>query len=205
MKRSQHPTRERLIAVVVDLLEDRGPGEINVDEVLSISGISKGSLYHHFTDLADLVDEALAYRFAHYVDLTVAAIVPLVTESKTRDELFAGLAQITVATQSLAARPNRLERVQIVGRAARNPNLRELLNHEQQRLNGALADLIREGQIKGWFSRDFDAMAAAVLIQAYTLGRALDDVTEPHIDPEKWIALIHRLVEKTFGSDEDGN
>ncbi len=205
MKRSQHPTRERLIAVTVDMLDDCGPGDISVDEVLGVSGISKGSLYHHFTDLADLVDEALAYRFAHYVDLTVASIVPIVTNSKTRDEMFAGIARVTVATQSPDSRPNRLERVQTVGRAARNPHLRQLLNFEQQRLNGALADLIHEGQNKSWISSDFDALAAAVLIQAYTLGRSLDDITEPHLDPEKWIQLINRLVEKTFGAEETSN
>jgi AcrR family transcriptional regulator len=202
MKRVQHPTRERLIEVAVELLGTKGPGEINVDEVLSISGISKGSLYHHFTDLADLVDEALAYRFAHYVDLSIASILPIVAEAKSREEIFKGIALITEATQSPDFRPNRIERVQTVGRAARNPHLQELLNAEQRRLNGALADLIREGQIRGWFSREFDAMSAAVLIQAYTLGRALDDITEPHLDPHKWTSLIHRLVEKTFGAED---
>ena len=199
MTRVQHPTRERLIEVTVELLGTKGPGEINVDEVLSISGISKGSLYHHFTDLADLVDEALAYRFAHYVDLSIASILPIVANAKSREEIFRGIAQITEVTQSPEFRANRIERVQTVGRATRNPHLQELLNAEQLRLNGALADLIREGQSKGWLSSEFDATSAAVLIQAYTIGRALDDITEPHLDPKKWTDLIHRLVEKTFG------
>lgn len=202
MTRVQHPTRERLIEVTVELLGTKGPGEINVDEVLSISGISKGSLYHHFTDLADLVDEALAYRFAHYVDLSIASILPIVANAQSREEIFRGIAQITEATQSPEFRANRIERVQTVGRATRNPHLQELLNAEQLRLNGALADLIREGQSKGWLSSEFDATSAAVLIQAYTIGRALDDITEPHLDPKKWTDLIHRLVEKTFGPDD---
>lgn len=202
MTRVQHPTRERLIEVTVELLGTKGPGEINVDEVLSISGISKGSLYHHFTDLADLVDEALAYRFAHYVDLSIASILPIVANAQSREEIFIGIAQITEATQSPEFRANRIERVQTVGRATRNPHLQELLNAEQLRLNGALADLIREGQSKGWLSSEFDATSAAVLIQAYTIGRALDDITEPHLDPKKWTDLIHRLVEKTFGPDD---
>ena len=201
MKRAQHPTRERLIEVTVELLASKGPGEINVDEVLSASGISKGSLYHHFEDLADLVDEALAYRFAHYVDLSIDSIVPIMSAAKTKEDIFAGIAKITEATQSVDFRGNRLERIQTVGRAARNPHLRELINAEQRRLNGALADLIREAQIQGWFSREFDAMSAAVLIQAYTLGRALDDITDPHVDPDKWTNLIHRLVEKTFAPE----
>jgi AcrR family transcriptional regulator len=202
MKRSQHPTRERLIEVTVELLSTKGPDEVNVDEVLTLSGISKGSLYHHFTDLADLVDAALAFRFARYVDVTIESIVPILTNATTRDETFAGMAAVTEQSQSAASRPNRIERIQTIARAARSPHLQELLNIEQSRLNSALADLIREGQARGAFSQDFDAMSAAVLIQAYTLGRSLDDITEPHLDPEKWTALIHRLVEKTFGTDE---
>lgn len=202
MKRSQHPTRERLIEVTVDLLDSKGPDEINVDEVLGLSGISKGSLYHHFTDLADLVDSALAFRFARYVDVTIDSIVPILLGAKSRDETFAAMASVTEQSQSPVLRPNRIERIQTIARAARNPHLQALLNTEQQRLNSALADLIREGQLRGWFSPDFDAMSAAVLIQAYTLGRALDDITEPQLDPASWTSLIHRLVEKTLGADE---
>jgi AcrR family transcriptional regulator len=201
MKRAHHPTRERLIEVTVELLETKGPGEISVDEVLNISGISKGSLYHHFADLADLVDAALAFRFAHFVDLTIAEIAPIVAQSQSQAEMFAGLSRITENTQSPAFRANRLERAQTVGRAARNTNLRELLNKEQARLNGALADLIREGQAKGWVAAEVDAMATAVLIQAYTLGRVLDDISDPNIDPAAWTSLIHRLVEKTLKAE----
>ena len=124
------------------------------------------------------------------------------TTASSREEIFAGIARLTEQTQSPEFRGNRIERVQTVGRAARNPNLQSLLNDEQHRLNGALADLIREGQIKGWLNRDIDAMSAAVLIQAYTLGRVLDDITEPHLDPEKWTALIHRLTERVLGTDD---
>jgi AcrR family transcriptional regulator len=201
MKRAHHPTRERLIEVTVELLETKGPGEISVDEVLQISGISKGSLYHHFTDLADLVDAALVFRFAHYVDLTIAQISSIVSGAKTQEELFTGLARITNQTQSPEFRANRLERAQTVGRAVRNENLRGLLNSEQARLNGALADLVREGQAKGWFAAEVDPMATAVLIQAYTLGRVLDDISDPTIDPAAWTSLIHRLVEKSLKAD----
>ncbi len=201
MKRAHHPTRERLIEVTVELLETKGPGEISVDEVLQISGISKGSLYHHFTDLADLVDAALVFRFTHYVDLTIAEISSIVSGAKTQEELFTGLARITNQTQSPEFRANRLERAQTVGRAVRNENLRGLLNSEQARLNGALADLVREGQAKGWFAAEVDPMATAVLIQAYTLGRVLDDISDPTIDPAAWTSLIHRLVEKTLKAD----
>jgi len=65
---------------------------------------------------------------------------------------------------------------------------------EQQRLTDALADLIREAQAKGWGSTDFDPHVIAVFVQAYTLGRVLDEISESPIDNDQWVALIDHVV-----------
>ena len=54
MATKMHPTKSLLISTTVKLLGTRLPGEIAVDEILDASGISKGSLYHHFEDLGEL-------------------------------------------------------------------------------------------------------------------------------------------------------
>ena len=56
MRHSVHPTKTHLIETAVALLEEKMPHEIAVDEILEKSGISKGSLYHHFEDLAELLE-----------------------------------------------------------------------------------------------------------------------------------------------------
>lgn len=202
MRNRQHPTRERLIEVVVDLLNDKAPEDITVDEVLTTSGISKGSLYHHFVDFHDLIDVALAQKFAAYVDVGIEQIVTLLHSVKSEEDFWAGIDSVTRATQAVENRPNRFNRIQILARAARSEAFRELLGVQQARLTSAYTDLIREGQIRRWLSNQFDAQAAAVLIQAYTLGRTIDDITDPRVDPDKWIELINRLVRKTLGADE---
>jgi len=202
MRNRQHPTRERLIEVVVELLATKAPEDITVDEVLGVPGISKGSLYHHFVDFHDLVDVALAERFAAYVDVGIEQIVALIHSVKSEKEFWAGIDAITRESQAVTNRPNRLNRLQILARAARSESFRELLGVQQARLTSAYTDLIREGQIRRWLSNQFDAQAAAVLIQAYTLGRTIDDITQPNMDPEKWILLINRLVHRTLGADE---
>ena len=55
---SMHPTKAVLVRTVVELLDTQMPSEIHADNVLEISGISKGSLYHHFEDLGELVETA---------------------------------------------------------------------------------------------------------------------------------------------------
>lgn len=194
MAKGPHPTRERLIDVVVDLLKTKTTDDITVDEVLSISGISKGSLYHHFTDFDNLLDVSLARRFAAFVEVTIAELVSVTTSVTSAEAMWQGLDAITVSSQDVENRPNRLTRIQVVARASRNEAFRALLEAEQIRLTTALADLVREGQNRGWLNSDVSADAAATFVQAYTLGRVIDDLTEPHLDPTEWTSVISKAI-----------
>ncbi|MGA1715426.1 MAG: TetR/AcrR family transcriptional regulator, partial [Ilumatobacteraceae bacterium] len=54
-----HPTKVALIEVVKEMIAEFGADGFTVEMVLAESGISRGSLYHHFEDFPDLVEEAL--------------------------------------------------------------------------------------------------------------------------------------------------
>jgi hypothetical protein len=83
--------------------------------------------------------------------------------------------------------------------AGSNDRFRRILGIQEQRVTDALADLFREAQARGWMNTDFDPQAAAVLIQAYTLGRIVDDISPNQMDQEKWVDLITTLIERVFG------
>ncbi len=53
-----HPTKRLLVETVAGMLEAKKPSEILADGVLESSGVSKGSMYHHFEDLQELVETA---------------------------------------------------------------------------------------------------------------------------------------------------
>jgi len=72
------------------------------------------------------------------------------------------------------------------------------LSIEQARLTKNYADLIEECQNKGWLSNDFSPQAAAVLIQAYTIGKIVDDVTTEPTDPAAWESLIMKIITKVL-------
>ena len=193
-----HPTRERLIDTMVSLLDQKPPEKISVDEVLLVSGISKGSLYHHFEDFSDLLEVTYLRRFVAYVDFSTAAIADAVLNSRSREELLDALKAITRRTNSPDLYPIRLERIRTIGLAGGNERFKARLAVEQQRLTDAMADLVREGQSKGWINALFDPQAVAVFIQAYTFGRVLDEISERPVDIEKWLFLIDSLVDSTF-------
>ena len=199
MRSSIHPTKERLILTTVELMGGEHPDKVHVDQVLAESGISKGSLYHHFQDFSDLIESALIYRFSANVDRNIDAITNLVTSARSREEFFRGLGQVTAMTQGAELAPIRFERARALGIAGNSDRFRVKLGAEQQRVTDALTDLFREAQSKGWMNSEFDPRAAAVFIQSYTLGKVVDDVTPDPMSHEAWIALIGRITERVFG------
>lgn len=194
----QHPTRQKLIEAVTELLETTSPEDLRVDEVLGRSGISVGSLYHHFDDLADLINQAIITRYSADIDLSIGAITAVVRGSQDRESLLEGFRQNTDRTQSPDRGAHRFHRAQTMTRAVTNPRFREALASEQKRLTDTIADLWRELQDKGFFDPNLDPKVGSVFIQAYSMGLIANDVSIEPIDPDHYVAFISRMIERTF-------
>ena len=196
MARSIHPTKEKLIATMVSLMDEHALSNIQVDDVLRESNISKGSLYHHFENFEELVESALISRFAASVDISIQLVAAAVNDARTADEFVAKIIEVTTVTQGKDRAKFRLERARVIGLSVNSPNLLEALEKEQDRLTAAMADIVREGQEKGWVNKTFDAKTIAVFMQAYTIGRVIDDVAskDQHIDSEDWNDVVNASV-----------
>lgn len=197
MSKTIHPTKERLIETVAGMLDGEHPQEIHVDDVLAVSGISKGSLYHHFEDFPDLIEATLIHRFSAGVDETLLAMTHILTSASSKENFWNKMYDITVASQDPARANFRAERARIIGLAASSDRFRASIASEQDRLTDAMAELIIDAQHKGWVRNDIDPRAIAVFLQAYTLGRAVDDIASKRLDPNEWNRLIS-LVTETF-------
>lgn len=193
-----HPTRERLLLTTVELMDSENPEKVGVEMVLEKSGISKGSLYHHFEDFPALIEAALVYRFHRVVDTSIALIANTVATSTSREQFFAEMEKVTAVTHSREMTAIRFERARALGHAGTSLRFKEALGIEQQRLTFAFADLVREAQNQGWITTDIDPHATAVFIQAYTIGKLIDEVTPEPMDEQKWLQLINRMIERTF-------
>jgi len=200
--KTQHPTRAKLIATVVELMQAEHSESLSVELVLEVSGVSRGSLYHHFEDFFELLEVAEIEAFSLYVDLSVERLSEMLQNSKTSAEFVKGIRKATRATQDPALTELRAQRISAIARATHNERFRTALGVEQQRLTDSIADLFRESQEKKLTSTNYDPHAAAVLIQAYTLGRIVDDIIPNRVDPEAWFALIDTVVEKVFIAPE---
>ena len=198
MPSTPHPTKTCLIETTAELLEKQFPQEIQVDEILEKSGISKGSLYHHFEDLSQLLEAAQVFIYAVWVDRSVGLIVPLLSGAKNRDDAIDVLRILTKYTQSSEYRSTRFLRARTLANSEVSERFRKALGAEQDRLTAALEDLIAEAKNKGLFREHLDNRVIAIFIQSYTLGKIVDDILPTPVSQEKWDEFILEMLINTM-------
>jgi AcrR family transcriptional regulator len=187
-------TKDRLINTVSEMLDGSTPQHILVEDVLAASGVARGSLYHHFGDFPALIEATLVRRFIAGVDYTNALITDITATSATATEFFARMYEMSDDAQHPNRAHRRAERARELGMAHSNERFRALLSVEQERLTNTLVDAVAVAKEKGWVRNDLDSRAIAVFLQAYTLGRAADEVAITKVDPEAWNTHIRAVT-----------
>lgn len=183
------------------MLGTKKPSEILADEVLESSGVSKGSMYHHFEDLQELVETAQIYRYSKWIDASIDFLTNYVAKARTKDEVRKALRILTEQTQSDERKDARAERAQALAACLDNPRMAKQMGAETQRLTDAIADVTEEVKNKGLFRNDVNAKALATFIQAYTLGKIVNDHNPTGVHESEWNDFIMNIAERTFMSE----
>lgn len=192
-----HPTKTALIDTVVAMLATMPVEEITCDAVLAASGISRGSLYYHFTDFGDLIEHALAVRFSSHVDSAIQALDGVLADSTSGTDFRDRLIDATDASIT-AAQNHRLERAIPFAAAANSERFRTALGAEQQRLTDAHASTLLTASERGWISPSVDVRAAAVFLQAASLGLVIAELAPHSVDPQAWGSLLRMVFDRVF-------
>jgi AcrR family transcriptional regulator len=198
---SIHPTKQLLLDTTVSLIDESGPQGFTVDNVLDTSGISKGSLYHHFHDFDDLISSAQVIRFSRSVDADIAHIIEAVRRSTSREDFLGKVKGLALIASSDERRRERASRAVIIGSSWGKPEFRAALAVEQRRLTDAFIDLVREVSERGWVGSRFSPQVVATFVQAYTFGRLVDDLVEDPVDGSEWGDLIQAVITNLLTGD----
>lgn len=195
-----HPTHDRLIASTQQLLNQYPISEITTEMVLVHSGVSRGSLYHHFNDMSDLLAKTLYATFSELADQNIKMIEELIEKSHSQADFIKSAHLFNKVAQAPDRRGVRFDRLRLISLASENEQAVKILEKEQKRLTAAYKLVFETAQENGWIAKDIDAHAAAVFIQAYTFGRVIDDISEDKVDPAAWESLLMKVVERVFSA-----
>lgn len=193
-----HPTKRLLVETVAKMLESKNQNEISAEEVLEASGVSRGSMYHHFKDFPELIETAQISRYTKWIDSSIDFLTSYVATAPTQKDLRKSLRILTELTQSDARKGARAERAQALAACMQNPRMEEQMGRETQRLTEAIADVTNEVKNKGFFREDVDSKTLATFIQAYSLGKIVNDYNPTGVTEEEWIEFIMKIIDHTF-------
>jgi AcrR family transcriptional regulator len=199
MAHDQNVTRQKLIQATSELMDQHAIEDISAAMVLERAGASKSSMYHFFDDFSDLLEETYVVRFGASVRVSIDIINKIVQNSKSKEEFFLALEQLTASTQARENAALRFRRARKLARSERHEKFRNSLGALQQQLTDSLTLAFELAQNKGFLNKNFEARTGAVFIQAYTLGRIVDDITTTHMNDKDWEKLISRIAREVLG------
>lgn len=179
-----------LLETAIKLIDEFGPQGFTVETLLETSRISKGSLYHHFHDFSDVLEQAQVLRFSRTIERDNAAMIETLMASTSRDDLLERLVRVVRFSSGVERAQFRSDRATIVGLSRHSKKFAEALAVEQQRITDSIADIAREMQERGWVRTDLDPRAIGTFVQAYTLGYVLNDITQDPVPFDDWVAVL---------------
>ena len=73
-----HPTAQKLVNTVIEMLRTTSYNNIKSESVLLKSGISRGPMYHHFANFEDLIETAQIQIYKEFASEAIQELVDAV-------------------------------------------------------------------------------------------------------------------------------
>jgi AcrR family transcriptional regulator len=190
--------RERLISAVRRLLQSHDPSGITTSVVLREAGVARNTLYLHFENHAQLLETALLSIFSAAVQENIDSVEQALRKSKTRSEFFRKVAVVIRDSNSRNRRKFRIERCRLIVHAENNDGFAAVMAAEQSRINAQFTELLEQCRQRGWIRGSVKSSVAAVLVQALTLGKVIDDISGKKLSEDDWFDMYLEVVNKVI-------
>jgi AcrR family transcriptional regulator len=167
-------SRQELLDIAIDSFARFGYQATSIDRIAREAGVTKGALYYHFKDKADLLSAAVKSRVGQW-ERRVADDVRPVTSAAAR------LRQVAQVCLEHATKSN--HRRMIVTLMVEALDTNERLSAEframMERFREFLRTLIERGQQRGEFRTDIDAAVAAEVYAGAVMGAEIQYYQDP--------------------------
>jgi AcrR family transcriptional regulator len=192
-QRSEATRRALLDAAMADM-EATGEASIRITKVLQESGITNGSLYHHFGSREGLVQAAVIERFIGSVSVGLGAFASSVSAITSPEGLAELFRAELVRIGSPEVRAQRVRRMTAFAAALPRAELLERIVTEQSKYFDRAAGALQMLQDRGVIAAGVDVRAFAAWALGLMLSRLLSDI-DPELDPDKeWTEYTYRSL-----------
>jgi AcrR family transcriptional regulator len=186
-----HIRRPQLLAAAVEVIAERGVAATRISDVAERAGTSSPAVLYWFGSKEELLGEALTWEEERFY-------------SEMTERLAEGLPapeRLALLIESSSAGGEWTLWVEFWARALRGGGAARTRGELDRRWRGAIAEIVREGQLDGDFA-DCDPDQVAATLAALLDGLAVQvSLKDPEMPPERMIALARRVAEDQLGCE----
>lgn len=201
--KSDDPRRADSRALLVDaalrILLERGIDAVRIDDVVAQVGVTKGSLYWHFSDRDALIKEALLEHVRRLNEQFVTGVSEAITEAASTTDYLLRIAPFIVDPYDPRQSEDRRRRLTLMLEAHSHPAFAPLIREVQLRSLAVYTELMSEAQAKGFIRPELDPAAVATALHAINFGSIIIDVVgEGGPTREAWWGLMMFFIGSLF-------
>jgi len=179
-------TIAQLIAATDAALREGGEASVRIQDISSQTGISIGSIYHHFGDRDGLIRATLTHNFASFTAADMPRVKAFFERMSSKAEMAEHYDEMFAFVKEHFSHQSALERAAIVGNAAGRPKLREELAEVQHELNVSATEVMQIAADHKMLKPHLNPRAAAMVALGLLLGKALAELDNEPVSDDDW-------------------
>jgi AcrR family transcriptional regulator len=188
-------TRERVLAVALAQLDAGGEAAVRVDLISTESGVSIGSIYHHFGDREGVIAAAQLRRFSANTEAGMDAFLDAVEGNTTAAGFRAALLEATTAGDDAERHAGRWQLLTVLASTVGRAELEGEITELQTRLNDRLESWVVDQQSRGIVRSDVAPRAVIAMLWSWKLGFAMNDLDGNGVAAEGWHDLVATTID----------
>ena len=191
----ERDTERRILMAAVDLVDRHGETGLRISDLVDASDRSVGSIYHFFDSREGVIEAVRAYRFYPTWEEDIATFRAASAAASSLDEWLDTLGRVLLDFFNADRDDFVWRRVESIAAARTRPSLQMVLASLQRQQTEAFEEMLRELQGRGIVGPEVEVHAAAIFLQAFTLGRILSilDGTD-NLTAQEWVSVARRAV-----------
>jgi AcrR family transcriptional regulator len=183
---------ERIVEFAERELVEHGVAGFNLTRVIEQSGVSRGSVYHHFINREGTIAAVETKRLIEDLNNANNALRTFVTNATSVDEILDGVKFLLESTATEEARETRRRRNVTTVNARAIPVLAQVISLREAEGDAHVAETIRLAAERGIFHPRLPARGIAHFVSSLFAGRLVVDMLN---DPEADAAWIDVTIE----------
>ena len=180
-------TMERVVDFARTELAEHGPVGFNLDRVIATSGVSRGSIYHHFGSRAGVITTVETTDLMATYAVALDDTRRIVQEAESGSELMDWVAVSLRVGGSDLGRRARARRIATLTAAEDIPALRDFLRDKQREGVEIYVDILRLAVERGLIAPATSLDGVAHFMQSIMVGRVLVDLVDDADQDEAWV------------------